>query len=532
MRAGKAQETNDETVAVAPKASTGEAVSPKEAQGPISAFWNDPTLDGKLHLTYRARYTAKVFDFKKYEFPFSGPGQISSADREQARLLEERHKDTSDQDLDQYFALRVENLYPVKDSKALQAVSGEASCRYFKDLDGSPGGEEARDGFDHFAHRQDFQLQTLLARAETFDRHLQLAFGRQFGYEAEWLHFDGATAIFRGLKVLEREVELSAFGGSRVTFYPRSASSLDGIEGGHVKVWLAEKTRLKLTDVYYVDNSFQAEIRQDLSSASWVLLQYRQINEDPHSVVLEGTAQWLEKAFTLYFLYVGKLGRNADDFNFDFTQSARRSRDGDKDRFFNIGDIEPYDEGTLELRKELGGWFGLFGGGTLHYLRERDRRNNYNTDWQEAWVGFDLHEPLWKGLTGRATARYVHTDLPRRLIRLKADDVIQNGVPDFKPEDLTGDGEPGFFGLELLLEQDFARKVAVGGTAVFRSYDYQSNYVELQDLKAASLGVYARYRMTAATQWLLSYSYDRDYQFLNPDFDSLHTVRLEFVLEW
>ena len=514
-----------------PDATTEAEKPPRE--GPLfQSLWNDPTLDGKLHLTYRARYTAKIFEFKRYEFPFSGPGQISSADRDQARLLAERHKDTTDQDFDQYFALRVEDLYPVKDSKALQAVQGEASFRYFKDIDGSPRGEEARDGLDHFSHHEDFQLQTLLARAETLDRHLQLTLGRQFGYEAEWLHFDGATATFRGLQVLGREVELSAFGGSRVTFYPRSASSLDGIEGGHVKAWLLENTRLKLSDVYYVDNSFQAELRQDLSRAAWVLLQYRQINEDPHSITFEGTVGWLKKAFTLYFLYIGKLGRNADDFNFDYTQSARRSRDSDKDRFFNIGDIEPYDEGTLELRKELSSRFGVLGGGTLHYLRARDRKNNYNTDWQEAWLGFDLHEPFWKGMTGRATARYVHTDLPRRIIRLNADDVIQNGAPDFKPGDITGDGEPSFFGLEFLLEQDFARKVAVGGTAAFRSYDYQSNYVELKGLRAASLSVYARYRMTAATQWLLSYSYDRDYQFVNPDFDSLHTVRLELVLQW
>ncbi len=502
--------------------------------GDSNNFFSDPTLGGRLHLTYRVSYTAKVFDFKRYQYPFAVTNPAArDQDRAQADLLEERRKDISDQDVDQRFALRLDQL-PVLEgrSKVLQSAGGEASFRFFKDLDGSPAGEEARNGFDRFGHREAFQLQTLSTRLEMLNRHLELVLGRQYGRESEWLHFDGATATLKGLAILGREAEVSGFAGSRVTFYPRSASSLDGMYGGHLKAWLLDSTRLRLSEVYYADSSFEAEVRHELGGLGWLAVSYRQINEDPHSVLLESNLEWLKRAVSLYFLYVGKLGRNADDFNFDYTQSSRRRRDGDKDMYFNIGDIEPYDEATLEARKGLWNWLGVFGGGTVHRLRERDLEDSYNTDWQEAWLGFDLADAFWKGFSGRGTVRYVHTDLPRRRLRLNVDDAIQNGVPDFLPGDVTGDGEPSFLGVEALVEQDFWRIVVVGGTAVFRAYDSKSNFAELDSLRAASLGVHMRWNSTAWTQILLGYTYDTDYRFINPDLDAVHTVRLQLLVRW
>ena len=90
------------------------------------------------------------------------------------------------------------------------------------------------------------------------------------------------------------------------------------------------------------------------------------------------------------------------------------------------------------------------------------------------------------------------------------------------------DGEPSSFGLEFLLEQDFERVVTLGATAVVRSYDYRSQFADIEDMSATSVGVYARWRSTARTQWFLSYSYDRDFKYWNPDLEALHTIRAQF----
>ena len=520
--------------------SSGEEPEPPPSGG-ASSFWSDPTLGGKLHLTYRILYTARIYQFHSYEQPFPVTTQSSSAiDDEQADAIRERHKDISDQELDQYFSLHLEQL-PVLEgrSKVIQSAGGEASFRYFKDIDGSPAGEEAHGFFDRYDGRQAFQLATLNTRVEALDRHLELIAGRQYGREAEWLHFDGGTATLRGLEVFGQETELTGFAGSRVYFYSRSESPWsglapqgEGIYGGHWKTWLFESTRLRVSDVYYIDNSLEMEARHDFSPEAWASLVYRMVNEDPHSVLLEGAWDWLQHTFALYFFYVGKLGTNADDFNFDYTQSSRKKSFANRDIYFNIGDIAPYDELTLELRKGIWTWLGVYGGGTVHRLRQRSAEDNYNTDWQEAWLGVDATDPLWKGLTGRALVRYVHTDLPRRQFRLNVDDTLNNGVPDFQAEDATGTGEPSYLGVEALIEQDFQRKVAVGATAVLRAYNQQSNFAELDGLTASSLGAYVRWRTTAWTQLYLSYAYDTDYRYFNPDLDALHTLRLQFQVKF
>jgi len=515
-----------------------ETPSPEEEAPPaekepsiFERIWSDPRLGGKLHFTLRQDYVVKYHEFKDYEFPF--PDSVTEDDLEQARQLARRRENNkSDQDLATYFSLRLDDLYdPEESSGLIGAAGGEVSLRYAKDIDGSPQGEESQGIYDNFPGRDALQLQTFFARLKTFEKHLELEIGRQFAHEAEWLHFDGGNATFRGLRVLDRDVELGAFGGTRVKYFPGKSSSHDGVGGGRVRAWLSEATRLELSDVYYLENTFEAELRRDISPGIWVAARYRMINEFPHSVLFDAVYE-PDSQLQIYLFYVGKLGDNTDDFDFDYTQSQRRTKDLGVVRHFNIGDIEAYDELHLEARKGFADQFGVFAGGIVHRLRDQDTENNYNTDWQEVWAGLDATHLIWNGLTGRATVRYVHTDLPRRRLRLPVDEVLTNGIADFLPEDIQGDGEPSFLGLELLLEQDFARVVAVGATAVLRSYDYQSNYANLENLNASSLGGYVRWRVAPGTQFLLSYTYDEDYELVNPDLDAVHTVRTQLMFHW
>lgn len=502
----------------------------KEADSSFfSKFLDDPSLDGKLHLTYRVNYQAKLFDFKGYRFNFQ---PVTDDDREQARQLGRWRDDDSDQDVDQYVSLRTEDLFiPWEDSGVLQSFKTETAFRYFKDIDGSPPGEEARGGFDRFSGRQAFQLYKMFARVETFSRHLELTLGRQYSTEAEWVHFDGAAARFRGLQILGREVELTGFGGARVKFYSRSSVSHDGVGGGSIRVALGEETQLKLSDVYYLRNTFEAELRQGLRDIGWLAVRYRQIGTNAQSVTFDAHADWRSQSLTVDARYIAKVGDALDDFYFDFTESSRRRGRSQVERHFNIGGVEPYDELFLEARKGFLEHYGIFAGGIAHLLRRGSVEDNYNTDWYEVWAGLDVLHAPWKGLTGRMTVRYVDTDLPRRIVIPDENDLI-DGIPNFQPEDAVGDGEPGSLGFEFLLEQDFERLITVGAQAVVRSYDYRSQFARVEDMNATSLGVHARWRPTTRTQWYLAYSYDRDYEFVNPDLEALHTIRLQFQYRW
>ncbi len=494
-----------------------------------SRFFEDPSLDGKLHLTYRINYQLKLYDFKRYRFNFD---PVTDDDREQARQLKAWRDNDSDQDLDQYVSLRTEDLFiPWEESGVFQSFKTETAFRYFKDIDGSPSGEEARGGFDRFDGRQAFQLYKLFARVETFSRHLELTLGRQYANEAEWVHFDGAAGRFRGLQILGREVELSAFGGSRVTFYSRSSSNHNGVGGGTIRIALGEATQMKLSNVYYLYNTFEAELRQDLSDIGWFAVRYRQIKRAAHSVTIDAHADWRSQNVTVDARYVAKVADQVDDFYFDFTQSSLRRGGNQSEKHFNIGGIEPYDEFYLEVRKGFLEHYGVFAGGIAHILRRGSEDDNYNADWYEAWAGLDVLHAPWQGLTGRVTVRYVDADLPRRIVIADENDLI-DGIPNFLPEDAVGDGEPSSLGVEFLLEQDFARVVTLGATAVVRSYDYESQFVRVEDMEATSVGAYARWRATSRAQWYLSYSYDRDYEFVNPDLEALHTIRAQFQYRW
>jgi hypothetical protein len=116
--------------------------------------------------------------------------------------------------------------------------------------------------------------------------------------------------------------------------------------------------------------------------------------------------------------------------------------------------------------------------------------------------------------------RYLHTDLPRRRPAFSDPRLV---------EDVVGDGEPSFVGLELLLEQDFARRTAVGTTLEFRRYTYDSRFAEIADLIGWGATAYARYRQNRFLTYSLVYAYDRDFPFVNPDFREVHGVRAEVM---
>ncbi len=499
---------------------------------PGEDFLNDPSLGGKLRFTYRARYDARFYRFHGYRFNF--PVSPTDPDRDlilaAARELEEAHRGNRDQDVDQYIAIKTHDLItPWIDSGYYQGLDTEFSARYFKDIDGTPPGNDSLDIRDTFPGREDFQLRTLNARVRLLDEHLEITVGRQYIEAAEWVHIDGGAVRLIGLEgPFEKPLEVQVFGGQRVSFYSSIQEEdlfKNDVWGATVIYRPSRDTRIEVSDVHYIDNSLRVWIDQRITPLVDVDLVYRQINEDPESVRVDGFFRHGELDLELRLGYFLRFGGDIDDFNFDYTFSDRvPSSDSDHDRHLNIGDLEAFHEVSLEGRIGLSEFHGVFAGAIGHWLDDRSDRDVYNTDWYELWAGVDtLHVP-WEGLTGRLTVRSVLTDLPRRRFRDPSDPLFI--------ADTVGDGEPSFLGVEMLLEQDFARRFSLGTSLEWRLYEYESRYADLDNLHALSVTAFARWRQNSILTYHLDYTYERDYRFVNPDFDEVHGVRAQVVVSW
>lgn len=505
---------------------------PREARAPrgpsktgfdrwLEKFEKDPSLGGRMHFTYRADYRAQVFDHDDLNFLF--PEEVEAVDRQFAAELRERHRNNRDQDFDQYVALRLNRLFRSYSNSTFQGADFDFSGRYFKDVDGTASGNESLDGFDRLSGRDDFQLRTLNTRLSLAEKRVLLTLGRQTIASAEWVHLDGGRVLARGLGLFERPVEIEAFAGSRVSYYSTIDQSF--IAGGAVRYFPTEATRLELSNVHYLENSLQAEAFQRFGPSVDGLLRFRMINEDAESVQLETGYNNLDLGLELDLSYYGKFGLNADDFNFDYTFVERSRKDDDHDYRFNIGDIKPFDEITLEGRKEIVPDLGVLLGGTGHWLRSGSP-DVYNSDWYEVWVGADtLHFPF-EGLTACVILRYRDTDLPTRTIRSR-------GTPELFT-DVISDGEPQFLGVELTLEQEFAGRISVGTLFEYRHFDFEGRFLDISGLHAVGTTVYGRYRQSEILSYYLAYSFERDLQDVtsSPDFDHLHAVHARFEVSW
>ncbi|MGH7754413.1 MAG: hypothetical protein ACREN5_16535, partial [Gemmatimonadales bacterium] len=204
----------------------------------------DPTLGGKLHLTYRAAYEGKFFRFREPEFNF--PGDLTPDDVKAAQELEARHRRRDrDHDLDQYLSVRTHDLFLPRAWKGhLQGVDTEMSVRWYNDLDGSPAGDEAQSTYDHLDGRERLQFRTLNAKLNLLQKHLELAGGRLRVDGAEWVTLDGARATGRGIALFGKPLEVSGFAGARVSFFrtvPRTT-----LWGGGLRWWPWEGAEIQV----------------------------------------------------------------------------------------------------------------------------------------------------------------------------------------------------------------------------------------------------------------------------------------------
>lgn len=129
---------------------------------------------------------------------------------------------------------------------------------YDADLDGTAEDSPIKNVLDSYSRRDDFRLYRAALSYDLPAGWLRLTAGRQKGWSAEMATLDGGPARLTPC----RWFGLELFGGQRVSFYRDREP--DGVYGANLELRPFQTTLLQIKDLYYIDNSFQASLIQQL----------------------------------------------------------------------------------------------------------------------------------------------------------------------------------------------------------------------------------------------------------------------------
>ncbi|MBN1421230.1 MAG: hypothetical protein JXP34_20825 [Planctomycetes bacterium] len=461
----------------------------------------DPTFGGRLSLLARLEYAYSRVSYTHYGFNF--PTEISVADADHAAEYQRGHDD-EDQDIEGSLTVRLRDV-------GVEGTRGGFSLRAFKDLDGSPLGDELRGLESHFGGREDWQIGQAWGGYADPEERFDIRIGRQYAYESESVHFDGAWGRVRRLTFGLGTIELRAFGGRRVTYFSNPVD--DEVLGGGVRWDPIDALTLEASEVYLIDSSLRG--RATARPADWLELcaETFLIDEDPAYIEFAGTAEPLAR-LEIDLGWREKLGQRADDFTFDFTQTARGSRRDSLDaRRLRIEDLDPYDRLFGEARILLADRALVRLGGRWNRVVDRDDRDFANADFGEVWTGVDWWEFPWRRLAGSLGLRWTQWDHPP----------IPAGIVAI--DDLRGEGERNALEWRARLEQGIGEAATVGADVAWRTYDYRSRYASLDDMERLSAGADARIRFSEHLSWSIEYAYDEELPFVAPDLRWVQTLR-------
>lgn len=492
-------------IAIAAIVASGSASgSAPDAGGEPKGF--DPTFGGRLSLLARLEYAYSRVAYTHYRFNF--PGEISAADRDHAVEYQRGHDD-EDQDLEGNLTLRLRDV-------GIEGTRGAFSLRAFKDLDGSPLGDELRGLDSTFGGGEDGQVGQAWGGYADPEERFEVRLGRQYAYESESVHFDGAWGRLSRLTFGLGTFELRAFGGERVTYFSNPVD--DEVLGGGIRWDPIEALTLEASEVHLIDSSFRARAIGRPAAILELRAEYFMIDEDPAYVEFAGTIEplaWLEVDLG----WREKLGQRAHDYVFDFTQTPRGSRRDALDaRRLRIEDLDPYDRLFGEARIRIADRAIARLGGRWNTIADRDDRDFANADFGEVWTGIDWWEFPWPRLAGslgfRAT-QWDHPPIPPGIVAV---------------DDLRGEGERNAMEWRARLEQGIGESLTVGAEIAWRTYDYRSRYVTLDNMERLSAGAEARIRVTRFLTWSVEYGYDEELPFIAPDLRWVQTLRTGFEL--
>jgi hypothetical protein len=281
---------------------------------------------------------------------------------------------TDDTDTDWLSRLGVEHS-----KLGVEGLSLSGVLWYGADVDGTAAGSPFTDLLDTYGGRDEVRVYRALLDYEV-NEHLTVKAGRQNVTGAERATLDGALAAFES-GCGHFEVEL--FAGRRVSFY--SDPNEKTIYGGNVQLRPTPTTRLRLMDLYYIENSFEAEIFQKLGRFGLARVGYRQFGGEPLEVGGElETPLWGDAEMTLF--YQRKLSDANETYGYDYTAFKNENAAA-----LGFGSFASSSDYGVEFRQGL--FNSLLYGyakARFHNVLDEADEDEYNTDFTEVTAGAQL----------------------------------------------------------------------------------------------------------------------------------------------
>lgn len=409
-------------------------------------------------------------------------GRVTFSTEYQAEWTEQQGDDrTSDQDSYSYLGVEVERT-------GVAGLTASALVWYGADLDGTSERSPYKDSLDSFDGQDDFRVYRAALSYALPSGWLTAVAGRQDVWSAEIATLDGGLLRLTPC----RWGTLEVFGGKRVS-HDRNPDP-DPIYGGNLDLRPLPGTTLQFRDLYYIRNSLELGVVQDLGRWGSGRAAYRMLDDDPQETRLSlHLVPWA--AAEAHLRYLRTFADADEEFVYDYT-----SAEDDTVPALYLEALAPYADYSAAFRQGFLDVFGLGGRLRYHHVIDAADEDLWNADFREGAVLFDLSDWPWKGL--RLDAEYLRW------------------AEDYDRDDLVDDD---LWGYVVRLEQAIGRH-SLGAGLHRQAYD---SYGGRRDTEGWE--IWGRARLTEYARLDLRYDREQDDLYELEGFHDLHrfTARLE-----
>lgn len=306
------------------------------------------------------------------------------------------HGDTSDQDIAQYLALDVNNLWQDRVDIALY-------LRLWKDIDGNSQTQGNRYYYDYEGINDTFRRSALsrvyygYVDVKNILGASQFRLGRQYLYEIEGLQFDGIRWKYDNLNGFD----LIAFLGQPISYY----SDTDGNRavGGSIAYHPNNVAKLGLDYLHYsedtrADNYFAGHFQYRFSNQWWIYSKYGILDSDPRDIQIQVNYTQPESGWNInatYFQQLKKLEQYTNQFSPYYTALA---------------DYAPFHQINLAIYKEFTPHFASEAGLNLRQLQHENDEGTYNRSYNLFYGTIIFRDIGIKGLEWSFTSQRWVTD--------------------------------------------------------------------------------------------------------------------------
>jgi hypothetical protein len=412
--------------------------------------------------------------------------------------------DENDDNLQQYASVFAKNAF-------VKNLNIFASGRFDADLGLTPLESELRDSVDYRSGGDDFRLDYAYFDYRSNQYPIRFRAGRQTVNDVELVHIDGAKL---GLSLVDNKVNVSAFYGSRVSHY--SDPEKKEVIGGNISYSPLRSTTIAGNFVHYLATSTELRVDQSFGLDFLTTTRLSWIDSDMRDLTVDASYFSEKSGTNLFFTYFHKIGRDHDDFLFDYTSSDLSGKDLNVKRFF-IKDLVPFRDFSIQLEQTVFDNITLSASIQDRSIINNDQEDEFNYPFTIYSIGVGTNGLLVKN----SELRFNFTE-------------FDAGLPEILPgadfDTFIGEGEPNYSEITGEFSQRLNRNITLGISFYYRRYDYQTRFLEVTDADSLSFGVHGEWRFRKNGYVQINYGRDDDFKYINPNLDNITRLRVRLAL--